>query len=371
MTSLIAFENKKLLRSKKNWIVFGVLLLLFVGYICCSQMLSQEKYSYQIRSYQTELQSDQKGSDQIEQQFAGKKMPASASNALQENRQEQHLLSEMIAARQTGNWKKELGAQIQKDQLKLKEISEGHLITPEKPEEIEERVALNQILYTKNIQPLKSENEMSGFNFLFSALKNLFPIFVSMILLLLSADAVSAETDAGTFKFLLLQPVSRAKVLISKWISCLLLGCVGVYSAFLLGFAGSCAFNGAGVPNYPVACHVNGKLQFVEVWQLVLQALPFTLLFQVFLVCLAFFVTSFSPNSASAICISVVLALSLNYAKSIPGLSAANPFSYGDCVSVLTGVSGLNFAVGVPLLTLLSAVLLVIAALIFRKRDIL
>ncbi len=371
MTSLIAFENKKFLHNRKNWIVFGILLAALIVFIAVNRNLNQGKWSFRITSYQEELKSSQDGSEKINRQFDGTKMPASAEEVLREDRQEQDLLNEMITARQAGDWKSELGAQIKKDQLELQQISEGHLITGETSEEIQERIALNRALLEKNIRPLESENEMNGFNFLYRALNDLFPFFIPVILVLLSADAVTSETDAGTFKFLLLQPASRAKVLFSKWISCLLLGWAGVYGAFLLGFAGACAVGGTGAPDYPVACYGNGRLQFMEVWRLVLQALPFALLFQAFLVCLAFFVTSFSPNSASAICISVILALALNYAKSVPALGAANPFSYGDCVPILTGKSGFGFAAGAPLLALLGAVLLAAGAAIFRRRDIL
>ncbi|MBC8922975.1 ABC transporter permease subunit, partial [Escherichia coli] len=46
----------------------------------------------------------------------------------------------------------------------------------------------------------------------------LFPLFIMVI----AADLISAETSAGTMKFLLTRPVKRWRILTSKYISMLL-----------------------------------------------------------------------------------------------------------------------------------------------------
>lgn len=372
MKVLIEFEFRKIRKSKKTLAVLGIFLLLLLLYFVVNEGLDRQKAASVQENYRTELQSVEKSVEDVEDAFSGKTMPDTAVRVLEETKTEQKLLTQVIAAHQAGDWKSELKINIVRDQNLLKEIDGGHTITEESKENVQERMQLNQTLYQLNIPPLRSDNEMSGYHFLYLFFNALFPMLVPFVLLALVADSIPSEKDWGTAAFLLQQPIPRSRIYFSKWIANLLcsvaLLCASLLAALLL--AG--VYNGMGSAAYPVRCSIGGTIGFLPISRVILQAAALSLLFLVFLTAFAFFVATLSPNSVSAICICLLTYGIFAYFNTV--LSRApgrfwNPFFYNDPISLLTQVDSPPLWMGSAVLIGFSVLLLFIGRQVFRKRE--
>ncbi|NQD67486.1 ABC transporter permease, partial [Bacillus haikouensis] len=133
-------------------------------------------------------------------------------------------------AKDTENWKQELSMQVEGDKKALSEGQMDRLSTSM----IERNIALNEYRIENDIAPKTKETvwtfvETNGFAV---TLVGLFAIIVA-------AGIVASEFSWGTIKLLLIRPISRTKILISKYITVILYGgtLLGVLFAvsFLVG----------------------------------------------------------------------------------------------------------------------------------------
>lgn len=95
-------------------------------------------------------------------------------------------------------------------------------------------------------------NEMKGYNFLYLAFKDIFPYISLLVVLLILADIMSTERDYGSYKFLLLQPISRGKVLLAKVVASITSAWIVILVPIFICFLAVGAVNGFGSPKYPV-----------------------------------------------------------------------------------------------------------------------
>lgn len=106
-------------------------------------------------------------------------------------------------------------------------------------------------LRDNGITPM-SHYDMTGFAFLYTAFNELLPPIALLIALLVLSDIVSGESDSGSFKFLLLQPMSRGRVIIAKAASAFIIILMWLLIPLLVTFLIVGLINGFGDPAYPV-----------------------------------------------------------------------------------------------------------------------
>lgn len=104
----------------------------------------------------------------------------------------------------------------------------------------------------KENAPMLRVNEMKGYNFLYRAFKDVFPYMSLIIILLILADIMSAERDYGSYKFLLLQPISRGKVLLAKLVAAITSAWTIILLPMFICFLVVGLVNGFGSSRYPV-----------------------------------------------------------------------------------------------------------------------
>lgn len=109
-----------------------------------------------------------------------------------------------------------------------------------------------QNLEESGVTPVLSLHEMTGFHFLYRFMTTLFPMVALIIAFLLLSDAMSSEKDSGSYKFLLLQPVSRAKIIAVKIAAGMMYAAGVILTAVLCTFLITGCVNGFGSPEYPV-----------------------------------------------------------------------------------------------------------------------
>lgn len=114
-----------------------------------------------------------------------------------------------------------------------------------------EKLDFAQKLEEENTEMLRV-NEMKGYNFLYRTFKDIFPIMSLIVILLMLADIMSTERDYGSYKFLLLQPMSRAKVLLGKLVAAVTSAWVVILVPIFICFLGVGLINGFGSLKYPV-----------------------------------------------------------------------------------------------------------------------
>ena len=114
-----------------------------------------------------------------------------------------------------------------------------------------EKLVFTNKLLEENAEILHA-NEMKGYNFLFLTFKEIFPYIALLVVLLILADIMSTERDYGTYKFLLLQPFSRGKIVLAKGIAAITSAWVVVLIPIFICFLAVGVINGFGAPSYPV-----------------------------------------------------------------------------------------------------------------------
>jgi len=236
-SGLVKNEFIKIFSKKKTYIV----LLLFVALSVAIAVISEQGEAsylksidpaYKIESikkeiaYQTDyIESIKKNTDISESD----KKREFESNASYLSQLETDLTSAKVQldSSKTYDWVVDANTQLEglKEQLGS---------TDDKPQKIQlEQQIQNLNYHLKNNIPLDEENLNTGFNYLRLSITVIMTGLLAFGLILFSGDVMSGEYNPGTLKFLLIQPVTRIKVLISKY-----LVTVAASIGLVLGFQG-------------------------------------------------------------------------------------------------------------------------------------
>ena len=113
------------------------------------------------------------------------------------------------------------------------------------------KVRMEQLQYNldNNINPL----EQSAAKFTTKFMEQAIFLFLPLLIIMLSADMVSGEASSGTIKLLLVRNVPRWKILLSKYLTLIILEILVVFIAFVLSAIISGFFFGFGGWLAPVA----------------------------------------------------------------------------------------------------------------------
>lgn len=399
---LVKNEFIKIFAKKKTYII----LLLFVALSVVIAVIAEQSEASYLRSidpaykieniereigYQTEyLESVKNSTDMTE---ADKKRELE-NNAIYLTQLEADLASEkaLLESNKTYDWVVEANAQI----VSLKE----QLAASDDPEftiSMNQQIQKLQFQLDNNI-PINEENLNTGLNYLRLSISVIFAGFLAFGLILFTGDIMSGEYNPGTLKFLLIQPVTRIKVLISKY-----LVTVAASIALILGFQGLFALGvgivkGFGSINLPIfvgqrfeAILRNGEMNFTQIsgtgsfigqGEYLLRGL---FLESLFIAAMVAFITmvsvitkstviSFTVLIATLLGSNILYTLSTTYRKlsayiflhqtSIDGILSGN---------VIMETHNLNFTYSLSIIVLLISCLafLGIAMTVFKKRDIL
>ena len=282
--ALFRFEIKKLAASRKNWAVIAILcvtLFLFVAYNMQQEraerleMAAESDFLVTWYGYKAAVYEDFYG------QFGGESLRAYAeisrkrascfeelAVALRNNDRGEILrvrAAYCTAQAEYGAWSLKY-AEEDKLQQELADIPytvSSAFVMALSPDYGGYRYYTAQADFYQNllesgIEPVLSLYEMTGFHFLYRFMTTLFPAVVLVIAFLLLSDSMAAEKDSGTYKFLLLQPVSRAKIVAVKIVAGAVYAAAVVLVAMLCAFLITGCINGFGSPEYPVLIDPDG-----------------------------------------------------------------------------------------------------------------
>ncbi|MDR3584740.1 MAG: ABC transporter permease [Desulfosporosinus sp.] len=154
-------------------------------------------------------------------------------------------LSQRMGITATNDWRKLADQQI----IDLKNRLDSPYL--DQKSQASTRVRMEQLQYNldNNINPL----EQSAAKFTTKFMEQSIFLFLPLLIIMLAADMVSGESSSGTIKLLLVRNVPRWKILLSKYLTLIILEVMVVFFAFVLSALISGFFFGFGGWLAPVA----------------------------------------------------------------------------------------------------------------------
>ncbi len=394
MKNLIIIEINKFFKRKKN-IITIVFLGLFVGiFVLGNIAFDDEMTKSNINSYKEELQSAEDSLNSLKQEYnsSEKKIP-SLFNLISKTETQVNLIKERNKANLNNDWKTELNTQLKLDKQLIVDIQSGRVISGENTDDIKKRIQRNQILYDENIKPINENSNMSAYNFIRLVNRDLLPILSIIIVLLLSADVISNESDEGTFKFLLTQPISRSKVIVSKIVSTSILCLFSIFSVIFLYFITLGFTKGFGSRIYPTEYYTGNfsalfynsntmyKINFISIKKFIMLSVPLNILLIFFITSMGVLISTIIQNSIAAMCTSIVIAISVNIITTqlrfFNKISEFIPFTYSNVVNLLNGNlisqfknKNITYLGGIIVLLSFTLIFHILSVVVFNKRDI-
>lgn len=402
MGGLIKNEFLKLLRKRKFIIVLIVLsVLTFLSAFITWYGIKQEKPQNMIKNYQSYVD-NQKSRLNNENDLSNDEKKEINNNI---TKYEAMIEQAKLDLKGNKDWK-----QAVKDKIDLlKEQKEQPDVSTDNSqlEPINSQIKQQQYYIDNNVKPEEAGtfNALSGLQYIIYFIDML---FLAVIIASFTGDIVSGECTPPTMKILLTKPVSRAKILLSKFITAILtaVGTVaGVeLAAFLImgiifGFgsfsqptgigtkyvydSGKIALSGKGVKM------VLGSTMIISVGKLIVLMLLLQILFAITCAAFSFMISVITKSSAASLIISILSIVVMFIATSIITSLGSSPAwlckalsflftSYNDTASILGGKLAEKFsftaltpgfAVGVMAGWII--VCYAISHLVFTKRDML
>ena len=375
MISLIAIELKMFFRQRKNWLVLICLVLLSTFFIHSHIKLNQMNEEYRgillsnnISHLQDAILRMTNESNEI------------YTNEIERLNQEITYMQKMQNALLMEDWNEYLRNEIASERSELEGILSGSLVSSTTVEELEESIAIKEILIDKNIKPIFTEYAMSSWNFIPLFLTGNTMFLIVFVIIYFASSIVASDFEKGTYKLVYNLPLSKLKIYLSKlitalainyaWVFTFLLGCFGILSIIV----------GTGDGNYPYKLHAHGTDFYVSAIQFVGMASGVLLLLITFIVCLTIGLSIFLRHSHLTFIITVAIIFGLNRLvnpEAVSDYTHLNPMIYLDITNTLKGDlillfknAQINLNTVVPLLVILSLLIIVISSYSFKKMKL-
>jgi ABC-2 type transport system permease protein len=202
-------------------------------------------------------------------------------------------------------------------------------------------------------------------------------MLAGVFIIIVSAGIVASEFNWGTIKLLLIRPINRSKILLSKYITVLLFALLMLVIMFVFaGLLGAILF---GLPDkaVPYLNYSNGHVTEQNIVIHLLSYYGLSSIDMIMLVTMAFMISAVFRNSSLAIGLSLfllftggqftaLLALKFDWAKYIL-------FANTDLIQYFEGtplVEGMSVTFSIIMLVIYFAIFHSLAFYVFNKRDV-
>ncbi|QAT41103.1 ABC transporter permease subunit [Clostridium sp. JN-9] len=407
MMILIKNEMIKLFRRKKTYIVLIAFILLTAA-ICYGSFKMDEnrkKYNnpeFKIKNLQESLNYMKRDKENVPQSIKDDANALEQYNKnidanIERTENEINALKDAIASGSKEiDWRTQLKNEISagEEQLKNSNIPDRY--------KAQQKLELSKKNYLLNNDIKPADEEFNGFNFVITLIRQLGSIFLAVGVIVFSTDIVSGECTPPTLKFLLIQPVSRTKVLLSKFISVVISAIVLIISVELLFMVIVGLWKGFGNANYPMfvdtlyqfdlskvegsgvhpLIQVAGSTHIITISQYLIRMFLLQILYIIACTSFAFLISSLFKSSMVSMGLSIVAVIALTVlVQGIPGLLKVAPFmftSYGEITPLIDGTAAgafqnpsITYTFGITVLIIWSVACYLISHFVFNKKDIL
>ncbi|MBL4933851.1 ABC transporter permease subunit [Clostridium paridis] len=296
----------------------------------------------------------------------------------------------------TDDWKTKLDAEI----TDLKQQINDETLQDRYKTQLKTR--LDELNYYKanDLKPIETW-EIKGFNFIEGIMQILGMVFLAVGIAIFMSDMVSGEFTPPTMKFLIIQPVSRGKVLFSKFIA-VVVSCVSlILSIEIVAFLLIGLFKGFGYANMPMMFNakyafdmskvedgghplvqVAGIGEMIPQWNFTIRMFLLQILFIIACCAFVFLVSSLFKTSmismAVTTCVFVLVQILSQVLSPVKKIANFLFTSYGDAGGLLSGSMAVQYnnpnmtlAFGIAVMVITTIVFYIISHVVFTKRDIL
>ena len=397
MLTLISNEFGKLFRRKKT-IITLIIVAVLMGLLCFATFkMNQISKSFKDPKTQITAEESSLKYSKEERAKSGKSEQEKADLDKQIKETEQRIegyKSELNAPKLKGNEK--LDAEIAKIE-KQQSSSEYQNLPAEIKENDNNKLKEYKYMKSNNI---KLQEDMDNYSMLTSLIGIISGILLITVISILVADIVSGEFSPATMKFLLTQPVSRGRVLFSKFIAALVTSIVAIIAMELIVYVISGFIVGFGNINYPITIGskyvvdmgtvvngehplklVTGSAYIISAGAYLVRLLLMQSLIITSIVAFAFLLSSIFNSSMISTSIAIVSVIALTIIEKIPYFKKIAVFlftTHGDPTKTFNGQIATEYAN--PMVTPLFSIVVLsvwiigcyaISHLIFTKRDLL
>lgn len=265
------------------------------------------------------------------------------------------------------NWKQMLQEEIQQNKLMLQD--------PQFPEEnkkyIEEIIKMNEYRLQHNLSPYTED----GLDTIL-LMSESFIMMVTIFTIIVAGGSVAGEFSSGTIKLLLIRPVSRAKILLSKYISTLLFSVLLYLTLFITAFVmGAIFFGFSGLEN-PILYYADGQVLQRSAIEMTWINFGFGAITMIIWVTLAFMISTVFRNSALSIGLSIfILFISIPLVEFLKAYPWAKYLIFTNVdLSVYfqgqTPMEGMTLGFSIVILLVYFLLFHALSFFVFKKRDV-
>lgn len=395
--TLIKNEMIKLIQRRKTLVIIGLFILLvgFMGFASYKNAENMKEWSKPERR----IQNEQENIAYLNEMKKDINIPEDEKRHLDEEIKQANLRIEKIKKEQSGqksDWRVALKEEVKQTE---KQLGDSKINSAEK-ERVKVELMTKRYLLDKNIEPEYNSYDVTATRFIRDLFNILGAIFLAVGVIIFGSDMVSGEYTPPTMKFLLTQPVSRGKVLLSKFIALVLSSTIIIVLIEIIAFLIMGLIFSFGNMDYPVTVGsrfvydnaasemgektlklIAGSTTIIPMWKYLIQMFGLQILFIIASSAFAFLLSTVVKSSMVSMAVSIVLIIAFTMFQSIPYINKYVHYifsTFGDPSSVLNGNIAqrfsnpditLGFTIGVFIIW--SVVSYVISHVVFTKRDIL
>lgn len=277
--------------------------------------------------------------------------------------------------------------------LKEQANNEKLTLSSSETEKINSKIKIDKYYLAKNINPDKSY-AMTSFSSFYYIMYFINAIGVIIVTVFLMSDIVSSEYMPPTIKLLISKPVSRAKIIVSKFIAGVLSSIGIIISIEIIGFLVVGIIYGFGNPfmqeavggrfKYDNLKNLNlvvGSTQLISEWQLVVRMLVFQIIYIIACCSFCLLISTIVKNNTNSLSLAFILLIGALIGGKVMDFGEIKPFiitSYNNILAVMKNETALlsnneylTTLNGGIFLVALSTICIILAIKIFEKRDIL
>lgn len=222
-------------------------------------------------------------------------------------------------------------------------------------------------------------------------------IIIIILIVILSSDIISREIDESTIKLLLIQPVSRLKVLIGKYFALIVSILILIFSSFAALFIIEGIKDGIGNPSYPILINVKYSSSpvkdsmfsqfdgnsgyFINYITMLFILVLFFALVCITAASISFMISSFINKSVLSISVNIIITFGLSYlinnTNILNSIKQYIYISYASSTEVFTGKivstlqnENINIFTGIIVMIMTILISLFISCKAFVKKEI-
>lgn len=164
----------------------------------------------------------------------------------------------------------------------------------------------------------------NGLFLAFTALVVCLPLFLPLVVGIVSGDAVAGEASAGTLRYLLTVPVSRTRLLVVKGLGALVFAAAAVLTVCVVGLGVGAAFFGLG----DVVLLSGDTVPLAEGLLRALGVAAYVTLSLTGLIAVGLFVSTLTEVPVGAMAATIVVAVTSNVLDALPQLRVLHPYLF-------------------------------------------